>query len=95
MVADGRRSCALDAATSVLLHLHAGTGDTAQPGLVAMIEDRAEVHQATGMISVQATLALADALVLLRAHAYAAERPILQVARDVISRDMHFGPGGR
>ncbi len=86
-----------DAATSVLLHLQARTdqtggsdGDRTQLGLVAMVEDRAEVHQATGMISVQAALGLGDALVLLRAHAYAAERPILNVARDVITRDLHF-----
>jgi hypothetical protein len=39
-----------------------------------------------------AALGLADALVLLRAHAYAAERPILTVARDVIARDLHFRP---
>lgn len=81
-----------DAATSILLHLQARDGGRAQPGLVAMIEDRAEVHQATGMISIQAALGLADALVLLRAHAYAAERPILNVARDVITRDLHFRP---
>jgi len=84
-----------DAATSVLLHLQSRQRGSVAPRLVAMVEDRAEVHQATGMISVQATLCLVDALVLLRAHAYAAERPILDVARDVISRDMHFGPGGQ
>jgi hypothetical protein len=61
-----------------------------EPGLVAMVEDRAEVHQATGMISVQATPGLADSLVLLRAHADAAERPILAVARDVVTRHLHF-----
>jgi hypothetical protein len=84
-----------DAATAILPHLQAGNADRAQPGLVAMVEDRAEVHQATGMISVQAGLGLADALVLLRAHAYAAERPIRAVARDVISRGLHFGTGGQ
>jgi hypothetical protein len=56
-----------DAATSILLHLQAGSGDRAAPGLVAMVEDRAEVHQATGMISVQATLGLGGALVRLQA----------------------------
>jgi GAF domain-containing protein len=80
-----------DAATSVLLQMQARTdGPGPQPGLAALIEDRAEVHQATGMVSVQAALGLADALLLLRAHAYAAERPILGVARDVIARDLHF-----
>jgi hypothetical protein len=80
-----------DAATSILLQLQSGTdGITGEPGLVAMIEDRAEVHQATGMVSVQAELGLAASLVLLRAHSYAAERPILDVAREVIGRTLRF-----
>lgn len=82
-----------DAATSILLQLQAGTdGTTGEPGLVAMIEDRAEVHQATGMVSVQAQLGLAASLVLLRAHSFAAERPILDVAREVIDRTLRFDP---
>ncbi len=82
-----------DAATSVLLRLQARTGlRDSGPGLVDMIEHRAEVHQATGMVSVQAMLGLAEALVLLRAHAYAAERPLLDVARSVISRSLRFRP---
>lgn len=82
-----------DAATSVLLRLQARTGlRDADPGLVDMIEHRAEVHQATGMVSVQAVLGLAEAMVLLRAHAFAAERPLLDVARSVISRSLRFHP---
>lgn len=82
-----------DAATSILLHLQAQPdADGAHLGLVSLVDDRAEIHQATGMVSIQAALGLAEALVLLRAHAYAAERPILSVARDVIARDLHFHP---
>ena len=82
-----------DAATTVLLHLNADSGpDRIHPGLVAMVENRAEVHQATGMVSVQAGLALAPSLVLLRAHSYAAERPILDVAREVVGRTLRFDP---
>ena len=82
-----------DAATAILLQLQSGTdGVTGEPGLLAMIEDRAEVHQATGMVSVQAGLGLAASLVLLRAHSYAAERPILDVAREVIGRTLRFDP---
>ncbi|MFC5147199.1 ANTAR domain-containing protein [Streptomyces aureoversilis] len=59
---------------------------------------RAVVHQASGMISVQAGVTVAQALVLLRAHAYRFERPLLQVAEDVVTRRLHFrhdgdGPG--
>ena len=82
-----------DAATSVLLHLQAPPGPNGgAPDLAALVEDRAEVHQATGMISVQAALGLAEALVLLRAHSFAVERPIRDVARDVVARTLRFAP---
>ena len=51
---------------------------------------RSEVHQAAGMISEQLDLPATDALVLLRAAAYASERPIDDVARDVVSRRLRF-----
>jgi hypothetical protein len=82
-----------DAAMTILLHLPTGAGvEAMHPGLVALVENRAQVHQATGIISVQAVLGLAEALLLLRTHAFAAERPILDVARDVIARVLQFAP---
>jgi GAF domain len=82
-----------DAAMTVLLHLPTGAGREAMhPGLVALVENRAEVHQATGIVSVQAVTGLAEALLLLRAHAFAADRPVLAVARDVITRVLKFAP---
>jgi hypothetical protein len=96
-LSDGELTEALsfaDAATAILLHLQAhGSADGDGHGSIPMIEDRAEVHQATGMISVQAEVTLAQALVLLRARAYAAERPISSVARDVVARVVHFTNG--
>jgi hypothetical protein len=82
-----------DTATAVLLHLQAQPvrGESGD-GLVALVENRAEVHQASGMVSVQAMLGLGEALVLLRAHSYAAERPLLEVARQVIARTLQFRP---
>jgi hypothetical protein len=53
-------------------------------------ERRAEVHQATGMISVQLDISVIDALVTLRARAYAEGRPIAQVAADVVGRRFSF-----
>jgi hypothetical protein len=44
---------------------------------------RVEVHQATGRISVQAGISLADALVLLRAYAFSHDLAIGEVATDV------------
>lgn len=59
---------------------------------------RASVHQATGMISVQAEVSLAQALLLLRAHAFRHERSVVEVADDVVARRLRFrddedGPG--
>lgn len=61
------------------------------PGAVELVgrgftERRAEVHQATGMISVQLGVSVTDALVALRARAYAEGRPVSAVAADVVAR---------
>jgi len=53
-------------------------------------ERRAEVHQAAGMISVQLGVAVEEALVRLRAHAYVQERRLVDVARDVVERRLRF-----
>lgn len=53
-------------------------------------ERRAEVHQAAGMISVQLGIGVEDALVRLRAHAYAENRRLADVARDVVARRLRF-----
>lgn len=79
-----------DAATSILLHLQSQDLDRSDSGPVHVIEDRAEVHQATGMIAVQADVTLGQALVLLRARAFAAERPIISLAHDVLAGDVRF-----
>ena len=50
----------------------------------------AVVHQATGMVKAQLNVGIAEALVRLRAYAYAAERPIEDVARDVVGRRLRF-----
>lgn len=53
-------------------------------------ESRAVVHQATGVIAVQLDIGLDEALVALRARAFAVERPISEVASDVVDRRMRF-----
>lgn len=52
---------------------------------------RAKVHQATGMVVAQADVSAAMALAMLRAHAFAHDRPIDEVARDVVARRLRFG----
>jgi hypothetical protein len=51
---------------------------------------RAEVFQAQGMIMVQLGIDIDEALVRLRAHAYAAGRPLVDVARDVVACMLRF-----
>lgn len=47
---------------------------------------RREVHQATGMVAAQLGVTVADALLVLQAHAFATERTVREVASDVIAR---------
>lgn len=51
---------------------------------------RAVVHQATGMLSVQLALSLPQALLRLRAHAYSSGRPITDVCQDVVERRLRL-----
>lgn len=51
---------------------------------------RKQVHQATGMIIAQLEVSATDALLLLRAHAFASERTVREVAFDVVSRTLDF-----
>ncbi|HTS95513.1 MAG TPA: ANTAR domain-containing protein [Streptosporangiaceae bacterium] len=65
------------------------------PGAVDLVgegftERRAEVHQAAGMVSVQLGVSLTDALVAMRARAFAEGRTISQVAADVVARRLSF-----
>ena len=62
----------------------------APPGVVAegfgaVADHRAEVHQAAGMLAVRLGTTVGEALVRLRAHAYAEGRPLAEVARDVVA----------
>jgi hypothetical protein len=66
-----------------------GTDDRAAPSADL---NRAEVHQATGMVSVQLGVPLAQALLRLRAHAYATSAPLNRVAADVVGRRLRFAP---
>ncbi|HZO66284.1 MAG TPA: GAF and ANTAR domain-containing protein [Kribbellaceae bacterium] len=48
------------------------------------------VHQAAGMVAVQLGIGVTDALVRLRAHAFAYDRPLREVADDVVARRLRF-----
>jgi hypothetical protein len=52
---------------------------------------RAEVHQATGMVIAQMSLPPDDALAVLKAHAYALNTTLADVASRVVHRELDFG----
>jgi hypothetical protein len=89
---DVREAVALaGAATVLLLHLQLNSGhEEIHVDLADSLVHRAVVHQATGMIAGQMETDLADALTLLRARAFASGRPIVDVARDVVARNVRF-----
>jgi hypothetical protein len=52
---------------------------------------RAEVHQATGMVSAQLDVTQAEALIRLRAHAFSQRRSLADVSADVVARRLRLG----
>jgi hypothetical protein len=53
-----------------------------------------QVHQATGMISAQLDVSLKEAFSRLRARAFADQRPLADLAADVVARRLRFDPEG-
>jgi DNA-binding GntR family transcriptional regulator len=87
-----------DAATVVLLEGQhrdgeaeaTSAGPAGQPPDLA--RHRAEIDQATGMVSEQLDVAIGEAFVRLRAYAYAQERRLSEVARDIVARRLRLSP---
>ena len=77
---------AADAAAISLLYL--GVEYTGDP-LSSTFRD-GHVHQATGMVSVQMGVPVEEALLLLRARAYATEQPLAELSRDIVARRLRF-----
>jgi hypothetical protein len=57
----------------------------AAAGLDQVLDSQYTVYQAQGMTMVDLGVSLADALARLRAHAYAQDRPLGEIARDVVA----------
>jgi hypothetical protein len=80
---------AADAAALMLLGLRTDPGD--EVAWDRSWSTRAEIHQATGMVVAQLGVTAADAFARLRAYAFAEQRLLADVARDVVARRLHFG----
>ena len=48
------------------------------------------VHQATGMVLAQLDVSADDALMVIQAHAYATDRSMMEVSRDVLDGRLDF-----
>jgi hypothetical protein len=72
---------------------NAGLGELGV-GLTDAVDYRAEIYQASGMLSVQLAVPVADALVRLRAYAFAHDRRLADVAADIVARRLRLDDDG-
>lgn len=56
---------------------------------------QAEIDQATGMLTEQLGIGVNDAFARLRSHAYAQDRRLSEVARDIVARRLRLAPDPR
>jgi hypothetical protein len=90
-----------DTATLLMLDAKAGEldglGGLGGPGgqQAELTGHRAEIDQATGMLTEQLNVGITEAFARLRAYAYAYDLRLADVARDIVARRLrlHAGPG--
>lgn len=84
-----------DVAAATVLMLQA---DAPLGSLAVELETGADfhfvVHQAAGMVAAQLDVSVAQALIRLRAYSFGNERPLAEVARDVVARTLRFDGKG-
>ena len=61
-----------------------------EPSLRIAMDSRAEIHQAQGMLMVSLQVGPADALTRMRAYAFAHDRPLIDLAREIIAGRDHL-----
>lgn len=69
--------------------------DASTDWLAGAMRHQAAVFQAQGMVMVQLGVSLEEALIRLRARAYADGRPLTELAQDVLARTLRFERGHR
>jgi ANTAR domain len=81
-----------DIATWVIFGLQAGapTRDGLSELLAGEPPHWAEIHQATGRVAAELGISLEEALVRLRAHAFASGRPLRAIARAVVAGELRL-----
>jgi len=79
----------------VLAHTILAMQAAAPPGMLPAeldeaVAHRAEVHQASGMVAIQLKVPVAEALAALRAHAFAKDQTVADVAADIVARRLRL-----
>ena len=80
----------LDAQDQTAGDAAAGSGPGGQPPDLAL--HRAEIDQATGMLTEQLGVGIEEAFIRLRAYAYAHDRGLSDLARDIVARRLRLSP---
>ena len=81
---------AAEAAAAAILQLGTGYADSFADDADGRAAYQMEVHQASGMVKVQAGVTIEEAFLMLRAHAFASGRPIADVAKNVVERRLRL-----
>ena len=68
----------------------AATGPGGQPA--DLTRHRAEIDQATGMLTEQLGVGIGEAFIRMRAYAYAHDRRLSDLARDIVARRLRLSP---
>jgi hypothetical protein len=93
-LSDGQHADALvvaDVAARWVLEAQAGApADAVATGLEIGADFHFVVHNAAGMLSVQLGISVTEALIRLRAYAFGNDRPLADVAEDVVARRLRL-----
>lgn len=86
---DARVMADIAAQAVLVLQAHAPPGKLAAE-LEAGADFHFVVHQASGMVAAQLDVSVGQALIRLRAYAFGNDRPLMEVAEDVVNRKVRF-----
>jgi hypothetical protein len=80
------------ATTAILMMQAESSTDALSPHLEMLAVNNAVLHQASGMVSVQLDVGVGEALIRIRAHAFAVQSPLGEVTKDIVARRLRLEP---
>lgn len=83
----------VSAAAVLMMQANAPPGKLAEE-LETGSEFRYVVHQASGMVAAQLEVTIAQAMIRLRGYSFGNDRPLIEVAQDVVARRLRFEAEG-